>query len=63
MLCLFAGSTNPISEERLAQLYASRAAYRRRYDRSAKAAIKAEFVLPEDRAALFAFADPSRIQR
>ena len=63
MLCLFSGSTNPIPEERLAQLYPSRAVYRQRYDRGAKAAIKAGFVLPEDRAALFAFAEPSRIQR
>ena len=35
--------------------------YEQRYDAAADAAIKAGFVLPEDRAALLAFAEPSRI--
>ena len=43
------------------QLYPSRAAYLQRYDADADATIKAGFVLPEDRAALLAFAEPSRI--
>jgi Alpha/beta hydrolase domain len=61
-ICLLLGSTNPFSAQRLAQLYPSRARYTQRYDRDANAAIKAGFVLPEDRAALLAFAEPSRIR-
>ncbi|HEV3133112.1 MAG TPA: alpha/beta hydrolase domain-containing protein [Acidimicrobiia bacterium] len=61
-ICLLLGSTNPIPAERLAQLYPSRAAYKKQFDRAADAAIKAGFVLPEDRAALLAFADPTPIQ-
>jgi len=61
VICLLLGSTNPISPERLAELYPSRAVYQQRYDRAADAAIKAGFVLPEDRAALLAFAEPSTI--
>ena len=62
VICLLLGSTNPISAERLAQLYPSRAVYKKRYDRAVNAAIKAGFVLPEDRAALLEFAEPSMIQ-
>jgi Alpha/beta hydrolase domain len=61
-ICLLLGSTNPIPAERLAQLYSSRAVYKKQFDRAADAAIKAGFVLPEDRAALLAFADPSPIR-
>jgi Alpha/beta hydrolase domain len=61
-ICLLLGSTNPMSPERLAELYPSRAVYKQRYDRAADAVIKAGFVLREDRAALLAFADPSPIQ-
>ena len=61
-ICLLLGSTKPISAERLAELYPSRAVYKKQYDRAADAAIKAGFVLPEDRAALLAFAEPSMIQ-
>ena len=46
---------------RLARLYASRDAYVQRYNASADATIKAGFVLEADRAALIAFADPSRV--
>jgi hypothetical protein len=60
-ICLLLGSTNPISADRLAELYPSRAAYKKQYDRSADATIKAGFVLREDRAALLAFAEPSMI--
>jgi hypothetical protein len=60
-ICLLLGSTNPISYERIAQLYRSRPTYRQRYDEGVGAAIKAGFVLREDRAALQAFAEPSRI--
>ena len=60
-ICLLLGSTKPFPAARLAQLYPSRAAYLQRYDADADATIKAGFVLPEDRAALLAFAEPSRI--
>jgi hypothetical protein len=60
-ICLLLGSTNPFPEARLAELYRSRDAYLRKYRAAVDAAIKAGFVLPEDRAALLAFAEPSRI--
>jgi hypothetical protein len=62
VICLLLGSTEPFSAGRLAQLYPSRAEYKKQYDRAADAAIKAGFVLPEDRAALLEFAEPSVIQ-
>ena len=58
-ICLLLGSTKPFSAARLAQLYPSRAAYVRRYDADADATIRAGFALPQDRAALLAFAEPS----
>ncbi len=60
-ICLLLGSTKPFSTARLAQLYPSRAEYLRRYQADADATIKAGFALPQDRAALLAFAEPSRI--
>jgi len=60
-ICLLLGSTKPFSAARIAQLYPSRAAYVQRYDADADAAIKAGFVLPEDRAALVAFAQPALV--
>ncbi len=60
-ICLLLGSTEPFSPARLAHLYPSRAAYVRRYDAAADATIHAGFVTPEDRAALLAFAQPSRV--
>jgi hypothetical protein len=60
-ICLLLGSTKPFSAARIAQLYPSRAAYVQRYDADADATIKAGFALPEDRPALLAFAEPSRV--
>ncbi len=60
-ICLLLGSTKPFSAARLAQLYPSRAEYVSRYDADADTTIKAGFVLPDDRDALLAFAQPSRI--
>jgi alpha/beta hydrolase family protein len=60
-ICLLLGSTKPLPAARLAQLYPSRAAYQQRYDAAADATIKAGFALREDRDALLAFAQPSRI--
>ncbi len=59
IICLLLGSTKPFPATRLAQLYRSRAEYLRRYNADAKVTIKAGFALPEDRAALLAFAEPS----
>lgn len=61
-ICLLLGSEKPFSAARLAQLYPSRAAYLKKYDDDVDATIRAGFALPEDRAALLAFAEPSRIK-
>lgn len=61
VICLLLGSTVPLSAARLAQLYPSRTAYVQRYNADADAAIRAGFVLPEDRAALLAYAEPASI--
>jgi hypothetical protein len=60
-ICLLLGSTKPFTAARIAQLYPSRASYVQRYDADATHTINAGFVLPEDRAALLAFAEPSRV--
>lgn len=61
LLCLLLGSTTPLAESRLAELYSSRADYEQRYAGAVDQAIAAGFVLPEDRAALLGFARPDRI--
>jgi hypothetical protein len=61
IICLLLGSTVPLPAARLAQLYPSPTVYLKRYKADADAAIRAGFVLPEDRAALLAFAEPGRI--
>ena len=58
-ICLLLGSSIPFSAARLAQLYPSRADYLRRYAAATNATIKAGFALPQDRAALLAFAQPA----
>ncbi|MGZ8766358.1 MAG: alpha/beta hydrolase domain-containing protein [Acidimicrobiia bacterium] len=63
LLCLLLGSTEPLSPERLAALYPSRSVYEDRYDAATQKAIKAGFVLKADRAALQAFAIPSRVEQ
>jgi len=60
-ICLLLGSTKPFAKTRLTQLYSSRADYLQKYNAAADAAIKAGFVLAEDRAALVAFAQPNLI--
>jgi len=62
LICILLGSTKPLSAARLAQLYPSRAVYLQRYDADADRVIQAGFVLEADRAALLAFAEPSRIK-
>lgn len=60
-ICLLLGSTKPFCAAQLAALYPSRTKYLRRYKTETAATIKAGFALPGDRAALLAFAEPSRI--
>ncbi len=60
-ICLLLGSSKPLSTERLAQLYPTRAAYLQQYQAATQRAITAGFVLPSDRALILAFAQPSRI--
>ena len=59
--CLLFGTTTPLTDGRLAELYADRAAYLSGFEDSADAAVAAGFVLPEDREALLDFAQPERI--
>jgi hypothetical protein len=61
LICILLGSTTPLSDARLAELYASRADYEQRYAAATDAVIAAGFVLEEERAALLAESDPSRI--
>jgi hypothetical protein len=61
VICLLLGSTKPLPPARIAALYPSRAAYLRRYAADADRAIRAGFVLPADRAALMAYAQPSHV--
>ena len=61
LICILLGSTTPLSAERLAELYPSRAAYEQEYAKDADATIAAGFVLPADRAALAAFARPDAV--
>jgi hypothetical protein len=62
-ICLLSGSDTPLPAARIAELYSSRAAYLKKFDRSADAVIKAGFVLPADRKALLAFAQPDQVAR
>lgn len=61
VICLLLGSTTPLPAERIAELYASRDDYVRRYEAATDRAIAAGFVLAEDRGALLGYARPSRI--
>lgn len=62
LLCLLLGSTLPLSNERIAELYASRAEYEQLYDESADEVIAAGFVLEEDRQTLLDFSQPERVE-
>jgi hypothetical protein len=61
ILCLLLGSTTPLSDARLAELYSTRAAYEAEYDAATTRVIESGFVLAADREALLAFAQPLRI--
>lgn len=62
LLCILLGSTTPLSDARLAELYPNRAAYQDKYATATDEAIKAGFVLEPDREALLGFAQPERIK-
>lgn len=61
IICLLLGSTSPLSPDRLAELYPSRADFEQRYAAAVDVAIGAGFVLPEDRAALEGYAHPELV--
>ena len=61
-ICILLGSTKPLSDARLAQLYRSRDDYTQRYNTDADRTISAGFALAGDRSALIAYAQPSRIK-
>jgi hypothetical protein len=63
VICLLFGTTTPLPAERLAELYASREDYLARFTAATDAAIAAGFILPEDRDAALAEAQPDRIAR
>jgi hypothetical protein len=62
LLCLLLGSTTPLSDARLAELYPNRAAYQQKYATATDQTIQAGFVLEPDRDAMIGFSQPSRIQ-
>jgi hypothetical protein len=61
LLCILLGSTIPLSDVRLAELYPTRATYEQQYATATEQAITAGFILEPDRDALLGFAQPSRI--
>ncbi len=61
ILCLLLGSTTPIPETRLDELYTSRQDYEQMYATAADQTIAAGYVLEEDREALLGYSDPSRV--
>jgi hypothetical protein len=61
IVCLLFGSTVPIPPDQLAGLYTSGADYLEQYTAATDAAIEAGFLLEEDREAILADADPSRV--
>jgi hypothetical protein len=60
-ICLLVGSTKPFSAARLSELYPSREVYLQKFTASTDTTIRAGYVTQQDRAALLAFAEPSRI--
>jgi hypothetical protein len=59
--CMLFGSTTPLSDERIAELYPTRADYEAQYEASTDATIQAGYVLEADRAALLDYAQPERV--
>jgi hypothetical protein len=61
VFCMLMGSTVPLPAERISELHPSQEDYLRSYTASTGEAVEAGFVLPEDREAMLAYADPSRV--
>lgn len=61
MICRLFGRTTPLAEERLRDLYGTRAAYVAAYEAATERAVAAGFVLAEDRAEVLAEAEPDRV--
>lgn len=61
-LCLLFGTTRPLPQRRLAELYVGRADFEQRYREGVHDAIAAGFVLSEDRAALMSYAHPELVR-
>jgi hypothetical protein len=62
VICILLGSTTPLSDARIAELYPSRADYVQQYEAASDAAIQSGFIVEADRDALLAFAQPARIE-
>jgi len=61
LFCILLGRTDPLSPERIAELHPSRADYVRRFEAATDEAIRSGFVLGDDREAMLAYAQPSRV--
>jgi hypothetical protein len=61
LICLLLGSTMPLSDARLAELYPTRDAYEEQYAAEADRTVAAGFILEDDRDALMGFSKPSRV--
>lgn len=61
IICSLMGSTEPLSAPRLRERHGDRAGYLAAYEQVADAAIAAGFVLPEDRDAMLAEAQPDAV--
>jgi hypothetical protein len=61
IICILLGSTVPLPDARLAELYPRRADYVQEYEAATDRAIDSGYVLEADREALLEFAQPSRI--
>jgi hypothetical protein len=60
-VCILSGSTKPLPEARIAELYTSRADYVEQYAADTSKAIEAGFLLDGDREAIIAYSQPDRI--
>jgi hypothetical protein len=61
IICILLGSTTPLPDARLDELYSSRAAYVQEYADATDGAIDSGYVLAADREALLAFSQPDRV--
>ncbi len=61
VVCVLFGSTTPIPDAQLAELYADADAYLAAYEEATDAAVEAGFVLDDDREAILDAAQPDRI--